>query len=56
MELSNFELRQKGAWKNDLFSLIGDTLISLGIQMPIGQEMQVIGGQLLVIVYLWVEI
>lgn len=56
MQLFEFLNTSKEHLEKDLFSLIEATLISLGIQIPIGQEMRVIDGLLLVIVFLWVEI
>jgi len=56
MQLFEFLSISKEHPEKDLFSVIEATQILLGIQMSIGQEMQVIDGLLLVIAFLWAEI
>ena len=55
-QLFEFLSTSKEHLEKNLFSLIEVTLIMLGIEMSIGQEMLVIGGLLLVIAFLYVEI
>jgi transketolase N-terminal domain/subunit len=56
LQLFKFLSTLKEHPEKDLFSVIEATQISLGIQISIGQEMQVIDGLLLVIAFLRTEI